>query len=64
MADDSGRKPRRTQQASARLYVVDVEELKRRAESLPGQMAEVGWTVYLREFLHEQLKATKRKKIQ
>lgn len=52
MADD---KELETRQVSARLYDADVEECQRRAGRLP-------WTLWLREFLHEQLAATRRRK--
>ena len=56
MADTSSKRPKKTQPTSARLYVIDVAEIKRRAGGIP-------WTIFLREFIHENL-ARKRRKIQ
>lgn len=57
MADASSKRPKKTQPTSARLYVVDVVEIKRRAGGIP-------WTIFLREFIHEHLGQRKRRKIQ
>lgn len=46
---DGKKRARKTTQISARIFADDLQELKRRAGTIP-------WTIYLREFLRENLR--------